>query len=153
MSDAKALSDLEAGLEALRIQFDRYFLGLEKRPPHADRSHYQRKLRRYDPGKDAVTRFKWQNLTQRLTTYNIMWNRVLRQIEEGTYIRDVKKANMRQKWREDDHGDGRIVSATRSAEAKRQAGVSEVGTGQLPQQHEARVAPLGGGHRSAAAAT
>ena len=101
MATTEKLGELETRLEKLRIAFERYFLGLEKRPPLRERDQMCRDLQRFQPGKEAVLRFKWQNLTQRLTTYNMMWERTIRAIEEGTYIRDVRRADWRARRKEE----------------------------------------------------
>ncbi len=96
----EALDALEERLEKLRFQFDQHFLGNEKRPPTKEREAFNRDLRRYDPGaKNAVDRFRHQNLIARFVTYDTYWGRILRAIEEGTYERDRFKADLHQKQR------------------------------------------------------
>ena len=97
MSAADPLQRLEAELESVRIEFERYFLGLEKRLPIRSREEIGRKLRAYKPGDDSVSRFKYSNLVQRLQTLGRYWDRVQRSIEAGTYHRDVARADYREK--------------------------------------------------------
>jgi hypothetical protein len=45
--------------------------------------------------RNTAMRFRFQTLLQKYTTYQTYWRRVSRQIEEGTYRRDVMKARAR----------------------------------------------------------
>jgi len=113
----EALDALEERLEKLRFQFDQHFLGNEKRPPTKEREAFNRDLRRYDPGaKNAVDRFRHQNLIARFVTYDTYWGRILRAIEEGTYERDRFKADLHQKQRA-----GSAVQAAPTTEAAARA--------------------------------
>ena len=71
-------------------------MGSEKRLPARERSEISSAIRRFLPGQDAVTRFKHQNLMQRLMTLERYWERTLKAIEQGRYERDVFKADYRQ---------------------------------------------------------
>lgn len=119
---ADRLDQLAADLEALKIEFEKYFIGVEKRLPARQRGEVSRAISRYAPGNDAVEKFRHQGLVQRLSTYNRYWNRILRAIEEGTYERDRFKADYRAKQKEQT---APRASARDEAEAKKAA--SEVG--------------------------
>ncbi|MEZ4470659.1 MAG: hypothetical protein R3F60_07650 [bacterium] len=95
------ISGLEAELEAARREFERYFLGLEKRLPARTRDEIARRIRQFEPGRDAVVRFRYLNLMQRHNVLEQYWARTLRQIEEGTYIRDIRRADFREARREE----------------------------------------------------
>ena len=71
-------------------------MGSEKRLPARERGEISTAIRRFLPGQDAVTRFKHQNLVQRLMTLDRYWERTLKAIEQGRYERDVFKADYRQ---------------------------------------------------------
>jgi hypothetical protein len=122
----EALDALEERLEKLRFQFDQHFLGNEKRPPHKERDAFNRDLRRYDPGaKNAVDRFRHQNLIARFVTYDTYWGRILRAIEEGTYERDRFKADLHQKQRAAKGGAAPPAEATARADSKARAVADE----------------------------
>lgn len=94
MKPVEELDALHARLEEVRREFERYFLGLERRLPAKIREEIGRDIRRFRaPRKDTVARFKHANLMQRLLTVERYWDRILRQIEDGTYERDLKKAD------------------------------------------------------------
>ena len=115
---ADDLQLLERDLETLRRTFELYFMGLEKRIPARLRDETTRKIRRYLPGKETVERFRYQTLVQRLLTLERYWGRITRQIEEGTYIRDRKRADWRAKKKTDKK---EPVSAERQIKAKKKA--------------------------------
>lgn len=92
---------LEAHLDQLARKFDRlrslyenFFLGIEKQPPLVARREMNRLIletQQLNIGK-AAQRFKFQTLNQRWVTYIAYWNRTMREIENGTYRRDVARA-------------------------------------------------------------
>jgi hypothetical protein len=91
------LADAEIRLRRLRTLYDQWFHGLERTEPRTQRSDIDRivtELRRSQPRNTAL-RFRFNQLVQRYTTYNTYWQRITRQIEEGTYKRDVLRARRR----------------------------------------------------------
>jgi hypothetical protein len=91
------LEDLEGRLERLRALYEQYFLGLEKLEPTVLRKDVDRKLwvLRREQIRNTGLRFKFQMLIQRYNTYQQYWTRVVREIENGTYRRDVLKVAQR----------------------------------------------------------
>lgn len=100
--DAK-ISEFEKKLERLYRQYEQYFIGVEKRPPHQPRREVVRMFRQLEqlPMIKTSLKFRFRSLVQRFNSYKAYWNRVERQIEEGTYHRDLARAKARQKRRED----------------------------------------------------
>src|SRR5262245_30400515 len=91
------LSDAEIRLKRLRTLYDQWFHGLERAEPQVQRAEVDRlimDLRRAQPRNTAL-RFRFNQLVQRYTSYNTYWQRITRQIEEGTYKRDVLRAKRR----------------------------------------------------------
>jgi hypothetical protein len=91
------LASVEVRLRRLRMLYDQYFQGLERLEPQTERAEVDRTidlLRRAQPRNTAL-RFRFNQLVQRFTTYNAYWQRTRRQIEEGTYRRDVLRARRR----------------------------------------------------------
>ena len=91
------LEDLETRLERLRALYEQYFLGLEKLEPTVLRKEVDRKLwvLRREQIRNTGLRFKFQMLIQRYNTYQQYWTRVVREIENGTYRRDIIKVAQR----------------------------------------------------------
>ena len=93
---ASSLEPLSRELESIRVEFERYFMGLEKRPPYARRDRLMRKIRQFEPGRNAVQRFQHKNLIHRLTTLEQYWSRIQRAMEMGTHTKNVALADFRQ---------------------------------------------------------
>jgi hypothetical protein len=93
----KELEDIEAKLERLRALYEQYFLGMEKLEPAVLRKEVDRKfwVLRREQIRNTGLRFKFQMLIQRYNTYQQYWTRVVREIENGTYRRDVIKVAQR----------------------------------------------------------
>ncbi len=92
-----ALKDAEVGLDRLKSLYDQWFQGIERLEPAIQRKNLDRlinTLRRGAPRNTAL-RFRFQSMIQRYTTLQMYWKRVSRQIEEGTYRRDVRRAQRR----------------------------------------------------------
>lgn len=91
------LNDVESRLERLRALYEQWFQGFERLEPTVLRKEVDRRmyrLRRAQPHNTAL-RFRFNTLYQRYSTFQAYWSRVSRQIEEGTYRRDVMRARKR----------------------------------------------------------
>jgi hypothetical protein len=88
---------LEEEIEELKVKYEMYFLGTERREPIRWREEVKKKVMR---AKTAFTRntglrFKIQSLHARFISYERLWLRSGREKEEGTYRRDLFKARLR----------------------------------------------------------
>ena len=93
----KAIEDLEPQVERLKALYEQYFMGIEKLPPAVLQKSIERviwELRRVR-FQSSRQRFKFQQIIQRYNTYGQHWARILRQIEHGTYKRDIIRAAKR----------------------------------------------------------
>ncbi|MBM64604.1 MAG: hypothetical protein CMH55_00035 [Myxococcales bacterium] len=81
---------LQPELEGLRQEWDRFIQGLEKRPPIPRQEKFAKKMRQAMATRQMghVERFKLNQLQQRFMTLRNRWERVLRQIEDGTFRRE-----------------------------------------------------------------
>jgi hypothetical protein len=85
---------IEGDLMELAAAYEQYFLGMERRPPsikHTDLKRRMGALRNTFVNSTPV-KFRIQNLQQRVTTFERLWERTLMEIENGTYKRDLFKA-------------------------------------------------------------
>ena len=84
------LAKLTADFEALRTLYEQYFAGVEKLQPLRKRDAFERALRTSKLGSATkpTVRFKFGTIQQRFASYRNYWDRVLRQIEEGTFKRE-----------------------------------------------------------------
>jgi hypothetical protein len=91
------VEELERKIERLRAQYEAFFLGVDRRPPHVPRQELTRLMLLMQQAsiRNAALRFRFQSLSQRWTLLSTYWNRTLREIESGTYRRDMQKAYRR----------------------------------------------------------
>ena len=91
------LADAELRLRRLRTLYDHWFHGIERTEPQQQRGEVDRLIQelRRQPQRNTALRFRFNQLVQRYTTFNTYWQRIARQIEEGTYKRDVLRARQR----------------------------------------------------------
>jgi hypothetical protein len=91
------LSDAEVQLSRIKHLYEQYFQGIERIEPQIPRKQFDRamhELRKVIP-RNTGLRFRFQTLIQRYTTLQTYWKRIARQIEEGTYRRDLLRARRR----------------------------------------------------------
>src|SRR5580698_10299004 len=95
--DERTLEDLETRIERLRALYEQYFMGIEKIEPQIPRKEVDRRIYvlRREQIRNTAMRFKFQMLIQRYNTLQQYWHRITREIENGTYRRDVMRAAAR----------------------------------------------------------
>ncbi len=91
LDDAQALTD---SVQKLRIAYEQYFAGVERHEPLKERDRVKKELRRLITARSNNTayKFKLQSTQATLVTYEAHWDRIVRQIEDGTFKRDKLKA-------------------------------------------------------------
>src|SRR5215510_1644135 len=88
------LSDAETRLRRLKVLYDQYFMGIERMEPALPKKELEdllAKLKREQVNNTAA-RFRLQQIVQRHVTFMTYWRRIARQIEEGTFKRDLVRA-------------------------------------------------------------
>jgi hypothetical protein len=92
-----AIEELELRLERLRALYEQYFLGFEKVEPAVARKDVDRRIYvlRREKIRNTGKRFKLQTLIQRYNTFQQYWQRICREIENGTYRRLIQRAERR----------------------------------------------------------
>lgn len=95
------LDELDGRIEALKILYEQYFLGIEKVEPLKERQGVARIVRRVQSAqtKNTAIRFRLNSLNQRFLSFQNYWNRIVRQIEAGTYHRDLARVERDMKRR------------------------------------------------------
>src|SRR5262245_42628683 len=80
-------------LDRLKTLYEQYFLGIQKQAPAFIHSDVERKLRDLAQLQIRNTgmRYRLATLQQKFGSYNSYWRRTLRQIENGTYVRNLSK--------------------------------------------------------------
>lgn len=93
------LDALEGELNELKIQFELYFTGIHPLPPDKLHDQVKRHIRTLTkaPFKSSEIHFRFKTLKNRYSSFNTYFQRVQREREEGTYVRDVFKAEVRER--------------------------------------------------------
>lgn len=87
------LGEMERKMDRLRSLYESFFMGMERMPPNTPRHEMNRMMLEMQqvPIGNAALRFRFQALTQKWVLLATYWNRTLREIEAGTYRRDVAR--------------------------------------------------------------
>ena len=104
---AEELDELEQALTNLQVLYEKYFLGIDRRPPDQERKRVSGKTRelRNTMVRNTALKFRINTLFAKLISFERMWDRTLREIEDGTYKRDVFKAKLHMKDRDKPGGE------------------------------------------------
>ncbi len=88
------IAELDTRLERLRSLYEQYFLGIERIEPTVARKDVDRRFwqLRKEKIRNTARRYKLQVLIQRYNTFQQYWKRICREIENGTYMRHMLKA-------------------------------------------------------------
>jgi hypothetical protein len=84
-----AISDdldvLEGALRQLQIEWEKFFGGVERKPPNDLKARVEALIRKYAYAemRNNAERFRYQTLTARYNTFNELWSKRLRANEEG----------------------------------------------------------------------
>jgi len=91
------LDDLHKQVERCKVLFEQYFLGIQKTAPGQLHVDLERKIRQVTQVhiRNTGQRYRFTSLSQRFTSYNTYWKRTMRQIENGTYVRDMARVERR----------------------------------------------------------
>jgi hypothetical protein len=79
------LAEIEAAIRKLGVEWDKFFAGVEKKPPNDLKTKTDALLRRHVNAeiKNATDRFRYQALTAKYTSLSELWAKRLRLKEEG----------------------------------------------------------------------
>ena len=93
----RLIGELEIAVDRLRSLYEQYFMGIERIEPHVPRKDCDRRVYvlRKEQIRNTALRFRFQMLLQRYNTYQTHWQRICRDIENGTYKRHVVRAQKR----------------------------------------------------------
>jgi len=84
------LVEIAQRVERLRVHYQAYFLGMEKRPPIQLREQLDRYIREsaLHEARRATYKFRFQSIQQRYRILAVYWDRILRDLEEGRVTRE-----------------------------------------------------------------
>jgi len=100
-ADQKAISDqvkqLDGELAELRARIDLFFLGLEKKNPTSALDEYRKRILKLKGEfiRNTGLKFRVQTLYAKFQAFERLWLKSLREIEEGTYSRDIFRLRRR----------------------------------------------------------
>ena len=79
------LDILEKSIRQLQIEWEKFFSGIERKPPVDMRTRVENMVRRYSNAeiRNNTERFRFQNLAARYQTFAELWAKRLRAMEEG----------------------------------------------------------------------
>ena len=89
----KTLDELEHKIDRVRTLYEQYFMGIEKMEPLVARKECTRLILGLAQQhiRNTGARFRFHSLQQKWNIYVTYWNRTMREIEAGTYRRDVAR--------------------------------------------------------------
>jgi hypothetical protein len=87
------LDALDTAIDRVKVLYEQYFLGIQKQPPTYLHTDIERKIRDLTQiqVRNTAMRYRFATLQQKFGSYNAYWRRTLRQIESGTYARNLSK--------------------------------------------------------------
>lgn len=100
--EAKRVKELIDNFDQLltisKNEHEMFFLGIQTRPPTQKVKDLKRLMREFEemPLQNTAARFQVRRLRAKFNTYNTLWSRTIKQIEEGTYRRQRFMAKLRQ---------------------------------------------------------
>ncbi|MCC6874472.1 MAG: hypothetical protein IT378_09235 [Sandaracinaceae bacterium] len=88
------LHDAEVKLKRLKALYEQWFQGIERMEPLVPRKDLDRlfAMMNKEKPRNTAARFRLSQLQATYVTYQAYWQRIVRQIEEGTYERDKQRA-------------------------------------------------------------
>lgn len=91
---ADEIDQLNTSIRELKAAYEQYFAGIERVAPSKAREQTKKTLQRLMTQRNNNTswKFRIQTAQQTYLTYEQYWDRILRQIEEGTFKRDRLRA-------------------------------------------------------------
>lgn len=110
---------LESQMAQLRIHYEMYFLGQERRPPTPAHETLKKRIRalRETHIQQTAARFRVDTLDTRFNTYERLWLRNLQEMENGTFRRDVAKMKRKHEAQPPDSLDAGPTEAMNATEA------------------------------------
>lgn len=94
MGDREQIELLDAKVARLKVEYEQYFARVLKREPVKLREEIERTILAYGNKviNNTSTKFKLSSVVAKYTSYKQYWTRVLRAIDEGTYVRKAEGA-------------------------------------------------------------
>jgi TolA-binding protein len=87
------IGEMEKKTERLRSIYESFFMGMERTPPNTPRREMNRMMLEMQQVtiSNSSLRFRFQSLSQKWVLLITYWNRTMREIEAGTFRRDMAR--------------------------------------------------------------
>lgn len=87
MSEQDDILKLEIKINKLKIEYEQYFAGRLKIPPFKLHNDVKRLIKSYSNRNinNTALAFKYKSLVGKYSTYDTLWTRFLRKLEDGTF--------------------------------------------------------------------
>ena len=88
MAIFEELDLIEKSIRQLQIEWEKFFGGIEKKPPVDLKTRVEALVRKYSHAeiRNNAARFRYQGLQARYATFNELWSKRLRAMEEGRTV-------------------------------------------------------------------
>lgn len=102
MAIADDIASLEKKLIQLKADYEQYFLGYQKVAPEKLRAEVEKFIRLYTNQRitNTALNFRFNTAVAKFNSYRAYWDRTIREIEEGKYVRDKFKMKLREAMRQ-----------------------------------------------------
>lgn len=109
---SEMLDALESLLERTKVLYEQYFMGIQKIAPAQLHKDIERKIRELtqEQIRNTALRFRLTTLTQKFGSYSTYWNRTMRAIEQGRYVRDLARVKRKADRRGEDIPDELVAA-------------------------------------------
>lgn len=113
------LDALERKIHLMKVEYDKYFMGILKKPPAKEYDELATVVRNMGKAtiRNTAHNFRYQTLKARFVTYDQYWQRILKQIEDGTFKRDQFRYSLKVKEQEEQK---KLTEAQKAEEARKQ---------------------------------
>lgn len=120
---SREIAAIDAELAKLRIRFDQHFLGIERKSPIADLEALGRSVRALKSAflNNTALKFRVETLHQKFKTYEQLWLKTLKEIEEGTYRKDLMRLRLRNLRKAPASADAKSAEAKKEEAAPKEA--------------------------------
>ncbi len=96
MTAREEIELLDVRVAQLKIEYEQYFMKIIRQEPLKHRTGIEKVIRRLTATHIANTgdKFKLNSIVSKFNAYRQYWNRILRMIEEGTYVRHAESGGL-----------------------------------------------------------
>lgn len=101
MAIADDITSIEKKLIWLKTDYEQYFMGMQGTEPLRLRAEVERLIQLYSNQRitNTALNFRYKTVVARFNSYRSRWDKVVREIEDGRYIRDIFKMKLRDRMK------------------------------------------------------